>query len=503
MKKIFLAVSVALFFNHYHLAGQSFLLNDQPGKTAERLNAQTPAPSSFVAAGSLPELLDHVFDSLTSISSIKGFNAAMLLPDSTLWKRASGLAEQIPTQIDLTTDHLMGMGSISKSFVSATLLLMSEDGLLSLDDSIGQYLEPYVNVPGHTTIRQLLSHRSGINDYLNENPAMSEAWLTHLDSIWVADTILHHYVLAPNFPVGTNWSYSNTNYLLAGRIIEQITGQPWYEVVRARILDPFQLTHTFAHPWESYGAQPFSHAWADFDGNGTVEDLQGLGLPDEGLFSMAGSAGNLLSTPEDLVQFSRLVYGGHLLRDSTLDEMLTDYVQDGSGFEYGLGTAMYPLGGSLENHGHDGSLIYKSFALHFPSEDMSLAVQQNDDRLAEPGTTGAPFDIFYLSLALLDTYLNYTIPSATDDPTYAFENLAIAPNPADKGTRIVFGLTTTNNIHVTISGIDGGVVQSTDFGLLEAGQHELELSLGDIPAGIYLLSLENSDHRIQRALVIL
>jgi len=502
MKKLSLIVSALMLLAHVQLAGQSLLLNDQPGKTAERLSAQTPAPSAFIAAGSLPELLDHVFDSLTSISSIKGMNAAMLLPDGSLWKRASGLAEQIPTQIDLTTDHLMGMGSISKSFVSATLLLMSEDGLLSLDDSIGVYLDPYPNVPGYTTIRQLLSHRSGINDFLNENPAMSEAWLTHLDSIWEADTILHHYVLAPNFPVGTNWSYSNTNYLLAGRIIENITGQPWYEVVRARILEPYQLTHTTAYPWESHGTQPFAHAYADFDGNGTVEDLQGLGLPDEGLFSMAGSAGNLLSTPEDLVRFSRLVYGGYLLQDSTLDEMLTDHIHDGSGFEYGLGTAMYPLGGSLENHGHDGSLIYKSFALYFPSEDLSIAAQQNDDRLDLPGTTGAPFDIFYLSLALLDTYLNYTIPSATDDPTRTLENLTVVPNPADESTQIVFELTTTSHCRVSINHIDGGVVQSTDVGLLEAGHHELELSLRDIPAGVYLLSLQNNDQRIQKILLV-
>ena len=165
MKKLFLIISAVMLLAHPQLAGQSLLLNDQPGNTAAKLNVQTPASSLFVAGSSLPEVLDHVFDSLTSISVIKGFNAAMLLPDGTLWKRASGLAEQIPAQIDLTTDHLMGMGSISKSFVSATMLLLLEDGLLSLDDSIGQYLEPYTNVPGHTTIRQLLSHRSGINDY--------------------------------------------------------------------------------------------------------------------------------------------------------------------------------------------------------------------------------------------------------------------------------------------------------------------------------------------------
>mgnify|MGYP001178351489 CR=1 FL=1 len=502
MKKLFLIVSTAVLLADTQLAGQSLLLNDQPGNTAAKLNVQTPASSLFVAGSSLPEVLDHVFDSLTAISVIKGFNASVLLPDGTLWKRASGLAEQIPAQIDLTTDHLMGMGSISKSFVSATLLLLHEDGLLSLDDSIGQYLEPYENVPGHTTIRQLLSHRSGINDYLNENPAMSEAWLTNLDSIWVADTILHNYVLAPNFPVGTNWSYSNTNYLLAGRIIEHITGQPWYEVVRSRILNPYNLSHTLAYPWESYGTQPFSHAWADFDGNGTVEDLQGLGLPDQGLFSLAGSAGCLLSTPEDLVQFSRLIYGGHLLQDSTLDEMLTDYIQDGSGFEYGLGVISYPLGVSIENHGHDGSLIYKSIALHFPSEDLSIAAQQNDDRLDVPGSTGDPFDIFYLTLALLDTYLNYTAPSATADLTRSFENLKITPHPADDVTRIDFKLNTSSHIRVTIGRMDGGALQSTDFGWMDAGQHQLELNLGDIPSGIYLLSMNTSDQRIQKMLVI-
>lgn len=502
MKNLLLIVSSTIILAQSPVAAQTSLRTEHPAITAEKLNAPTPMPSSMAAGNSLPELLDHVFDSLTSISVIKGFNAAMLLPDNTLWKRASGLAAQLPAQIQLTTEHLMGMGSISKSFVSATLLLLHEDGLLALDDSIGQYLEPYPNVPGHTTIRQLLSHRSGINDYLNENPAMSEAWVSHLDSIWVADTILHNYVLDPNFPVGTNWSYSNTNYLLAGRIIEHITGQPWYEAVRSRILNPYNLSHTYAYPWESYGAQQFSHVWADFDGNGTVEDLQGLGLPDEGLFSLAGSAGCLLSTPEDLVQFSRLVYGGHLLQDSTLDEMLKDYVQDGSGFEYGLGVASYPLDGSHENHGHDGSLIYKSFALHFPVEDLSLAVQQNDDRLGVPLPTDAPFDLFFLSLALLDTYFNYTTPSSTNDIIRTFENLMVTPNPADDVTRIDFKLSTSSHMRVTVERIDGGAMQSTDFGFMEAGQHKLELNVGDIPSGMYLLSLENRDQRIQKILVI-
>jgi D-alanyl-D-alanine carboxypeptidase len=110
----------------------------------------------------------------------------------------------------LETEDLMGMGSISKSFVSTTILVLFEEGLLSLDDSIGMYLDDYPNVPGEATIKQLLGHRTGISDYLNENPAMIDLWANHPDTLLPADTILYHYVLEPNFPVGNDWSYSNT-----------------------------------------------------------------------------------------------------------------------------------------------------------------------------------------------------------------------------------------------------------------------------------------------------
>lgn len=496
------ALLIMALFRPQDLHGQNALLNESSTRFLFKDADRSINVPLSISGSTLPEVLDHVFDSLTSQSTIKGMSAAMLLPDGTLWKRARGLARGLPTQQTLTTDHLLGMGSITKSFVATTLLLMIEDSLLSLDDSIGSYLAPYDHIPGHVTIRQLLSHRSGINDYLNENAAMVDAWLTYPDSIWVADTILHLYVLAPNFPVGSDWSYSNTNYLLAGRIIEEITGHPWYVEVRERILNPYNFSHTFAYPYESYGAQPFAHVWIDADGDGLVDDLQGIGFPDVGLFSIAGSAGSLLSTPEDLVQFHRLVYGGYLLQDTTLEEMLTDYIQDGSGFEYGLGTLMYPLGSNLENHGHDGSILFYAIASFFPGEDLAIAVMQNDNRLEVPGPTDAPFDLNYLFLALLDTYLNYSIPSATHDQLLFVENLSVSPNPADDFTKVEFTLTTNSHVLSTLHRMDGGIVQSNDFGWLEAGHHTLELGLKDISQGSYLLSLQDEGQRYYRIIVV-
>ncbi len=389
--------------------------------------------------GTLPETLDFVFDSITALTPIKGFNAALLLPDGSVWKRAKGLSKEIPAPAPLTTEHLMGMGSISKSFVATTLLLLFEDGLLDLGDSIGKFVGPYPNVPGSATIRQLLSHRTGINDYLNQNPAMGDAWVANLDSVWVADTILNNYVLVPNFSLDSTFSYSNTNFLLAGRIIESVTGQPWHQVVRQKLLDPLGLSHTFSYPWETSGNQPFSHVWADLDDNGTVDDVQGFGIPDEGLFSIANSAGCLISTPEDLVKFSEKVYGGQVLKPTTLAEMQTDYVQDGSGVLYGLGAASFPLPQNLENWGHDGDLIYKSVALYFPSEKISLAVQQNDDRSFDPTQPAPVLDASFVFLNLLDAYLNWSPPSATHEFEGNEADFSVFPNPASDKLSIETG----------------------------------------------------------------
>jgi len=493
MKQVF---SFVLFLAHAVFAfSQTNLLHETPRSFETRIENQGQALKQPVFSGTLAETLDKAFDSITALTPITGFNAAMLLPDGSVWKRARGLAEAVPNQVALTTNHLMGMGSISKSFVATTILRMVEDSLLSLDDSIGQYVGPYPNVPGNVTIRQLLSHRSGIGDYLNENPAMGQAWLNNLDSIWVADTILNNYVPAPNFPVGTDWSYSNTNFMLAGRIIEVITGQPWYVVLRQRVLEPLGLTHTFIYPWETPDNQPFAHVWADLDDNGSVEDLQGLGVPDAGLFSVANSAGCLISTPEDLARFSERVYGGHFLQAATLAEMETDYIQNPAAGKYGLGTTSFLFPQQLENWGHDGDLIYKSVALYFPTENLAFALQQNDDRSNAPTSPDPVLDVYDVYLYLLDTYLNYATPSSAHEITDAKQALSVFPNPVGTSFQLKF----IENAHpvyplpLMLSDLTGRVVLSQ---IVENGG--TVISIAQLPAGVYSLRAGSFSGKIVR-----
>lgn len=475
------------------LAAQQAFTSDQTLWTraadvsAKMEQYRTNGPTVVTRSGLL-DALNNAFDATCASSPIKGINAAIWLPDSTVWKRAHGFATELPFTTNLSTEHLMGMGSITKTFVSATLLTLVDEGLLSLQDTIGKFLPTYPNISGKVTIRQMLSHRSGISDYLNENPAMVTAWIMNPDSIWSTETVLQNYVLAPNFAPGAAWSYSNTNYLLAERIIEELTGKTWYQVLRERILDPMGLTHTFAYPWETPVGQPFSHVWADFDGNGIVDDLQGNGLNMQGLFSLAAGAGGLISTPEDIAKFNQILFSGQLLQASTMSAMMTDYLQTPStGIRYGLGTMSMTGFQPYANWGHNGNLIYKSFALYFPSLGISIAVQQNDDRLDSPQTPMTDFvDVF---VALLFAYLDYQPMTAVNEPS-ARPELFLSPNPTEGILNVVWQDAPPSEVtYVLVNGL-GQVMKTGQFD----GQ-TLQINLSDLPKGVYYLSAQHGSTR--------
>lgn len=443
--------------------------------------------------GSLAETLDRTFDSIAQRTTIRGFNAALRLPDGSYWKRAKGRAAILPGVTPLTPQHLMGMGSITKSFVSVALLRMQEAGLLDLDDSIGQYLPVYPNISGKATVRQLLSHRTGFNDYINENPATSQVLLQHLDSIWVTDTVLNHFVLAPNFALDAKWSYSNTNFLLAGRVIEVVSGKPWYQVVRELVLNPLGLTHTFAYPWETPGNQPFAHMFVEIDPFPGTDDWQGLGLSDAGLFSMAGSAGCLISNPEDLVHFSEQVYGGHFLQAGSLAEMQTDYIRDGSGVRYGLGAISFP---TINNWGHDGDLIYKSLALYFPDLNAALAVQQNDERNHDPADAASPkYDVYGMFEALLYAFITYSPMSAAPDLHQPALRLVAAPNPMQDAFRLQFSgeVPAVFPLPIALMDINGRQVHSQIL-----SEPTTEIYIGTLPAGVYILKAGGQTIRVTK-----
>lgn len=474
-----------LLLNFCHLSAQIQILNEDERSSLKNIST-SDFPYSVKSLTDIPEALNLVFDEITSASTATGFNAAVLLPDGTLWERASGIAEALPDTVAMETKSHMGIGSISKTFVSATLLRMMEDGLLTLDDSIGQYIDEYPNIDGSATIRQLLSHRTGFNDYINENPAMIEALNNNLDSIWNLDTLLHNYVLEPNFEVDAGWSYSNTNYLLAGKIIEKVSGRKWYEEVRSRIIEPLKLNNTFAYPWESWSSFTQANAFDDIDGDGMVDDVQGLGITLDGFFSLASSAGCLVSLPKDLVYFMNALFGTNFLLESTLDEMKQDYAMDSQlGFEYGLG--QFTFAWNLQNNGHNGSLLYQSTAIYYEDYDLTIAVQQNQNLRDLDEIT-----INDVRRALLIQYIECQTVSATNDLS-SLNTFQVFPNP----TKDLITISIQNEseierpIQMCLINSNGETVQRNRI-----YSNNTQVDMAGNPQGLYYLNLGNSFRKI-------
>lgn len=203
----------------------------------------------------------------------------------------------------------------------------------------------------------------------------------------------------------------------------------------------------------------------------------------------------LISTPEDLISFCDQLFRNGFLQESSLAEMLTDYLQTPAlGFKYGLGAMSFNNAPEFENWGHGGSLIYQSTALHFPQKDVSIAVQQNDPRLNQ---TDAPvIDINVVIDGLLNACDNYSISVATSEPSTNKLQLSpnlvrLSPNPASNFISIELSEQNSYPIQGFLTNVNGQVVKL--FNLAEA---KSTLSVDDIPSGIYILRVDQQYEKL-------
>ncbi|MBQ1047673.1 beta-lactamase family protein [Micromonospora sp. C51] len=276
------------------------------------------------------------------------------------WRDAAGqafLTRPRPMQPQLR--HRIG--SVTKTFVATTVLQLVDEDRLSLDDPIGQWLPDVV--PGElgdqVTVRMLLNHTSGIGNYTNalldSYAAINQMQVT---TYAPADLVAIGLAMPPTNAPGARFSYSNTNYVLAGLLIEKITGKDAAAEVQRRILRPLKLTGT-SFP----GADPRirgPHSGAYFAPFG-VRDLSEFNM------SWAWTAGEMIATTADLNTFFRALLSGDLLSPTTLDEMLTGVPmlpeQPDAG-SYGLGIYSLPTPCG-EFWGHDGAVIgHLTYSMH-------------------------------------------------------------------------------------------------------------------------------------------
>jgi D-alanyl-D-alanine carboxypeptidase len=311
------------------------------------------------------------------------------------WSGAAGVAD-LSTARPARPDMRHRVGSITKSFVATTVLQLVAEGKVGLDDPIGRWLPDLV--PGElgqrVTVRMLLNHTSGIGNYTDALlDTLAKVISTGQTHFTPAELVQIGLSLPRTGAPGDHYSYSNTGYILAGRLIEKVTGHDAAAEVTRRIIRPLRLGDTYFPGDDPAIRGP--HAGAHF---------AVLGVRDFARYEMswAGTAGELISTPSDLDTFYRALLGGRLLPPAVLAQMRTTVPMvpgqpDAGGYGLGIYWTPTPCGPAW---GHDGGVIGQiTLSLHTPDggRQMSLATNLSHYQLGFPELH--PIDAAWLDFA--------------------------------------------------------------------------------------------------------
>ena len=182
--------------------------------------------------------LQNAIDSQRVAWKVPGVSAAVILGDGSRWAGVSGRSSVVPDQSVAPATSFV-VGSITKTFVASLILELRDDGLLALDDPLSLWLPDYPNSAG-ITLRQLLSHTSGVFDYF-AHPDYPEAVFSDPSRSWAPEEILATFPHAPYFAPGTGYRYSNTNFVLLGLVAEAAGGAPIGQQLRTRFWQPLGL----------------------------------------------------------------------------------------------------------------------------------------------------------------------------------------------------------------------------------------------------------------------
>ena len=352
------------------------------GGSASGTQSQTGTSRGHGVDSRLASKLQEILDKNRELFAAGGASAAVVIPGEGLWAGASGIADP-STGDPVTRRTLFAIGSLTKTFIAALVLKLSEDGLVRLDDRLARWLPQFPDA-NRITVRELLNHTSGVFD-VSEDPAFLEAQFAHPRQLWKPQRILS-YAGRSMFRPGADWSYSNTNYILLGLIVEKTTGSTVAEELRDRVLTPAHAEAVFVQGEESVPT-PVMRSQFDVDSDGEADDLSDgtTTIPNTALATAAWTAGGLAATPEAVARFGDALFNKRLLAPASLREMV-DFRAElgkgrGGGLGYGLGISRFEIPGH-DVLGHGGSIPgFRSALWYVADERITIGFSWNDAEL--------------------------------------------------------------------------------------------------------------------------
>jgi len=427
-----------------------------------------------INAQTLQEKLQGKLESLQKEKSLFGVSAAVLKGDELIWKGTAGYSNP-HTQDTVTIDMNGSIGSNTKMMTSAIILQLAEEGKLSLDDKIDNWLTPSSKIDGEITVRQLLNHTSGTSDYTTD--AWVDSFKTNPSRAWTMDDLIDAFVGEPDFPPGTSWQYSNTGYLMLGSIIEQVEDKSYREVLYERILTPLELS-TMYTPIEDESTGPVMTPWFDIDDDGEQDNLEDYSLL--AMHTSGGAAGYIYSTPVDLAVFLKKLFSEEVINRSSLEQMTTT-VQGNSTYDYGLGIIKYKIF-DKPFFGHTGQYMgYLSFSAYEPESQLTVAIILN--------LTFA--DIYGVGQELTELAYSEIITSVEESIiTNEFSLSQNYPNPFNPSTTISFSIPQQTHVSLKVYDILGREVAELVNKEMSSGFYKVDFDASKFSSGIYFYTLQ-------------
>src|SRR5215212_3694278 len=322
--------------------------------------------------------LDAALEKSFQESGAPGVVAAVQTPEDT-WVGTRGVAD-LTTEEPMTPEVHHRIGSLTKTFTISLLLQADAEGFLSLEDTIDQYVDSIPN-GDLITLRQMANMTSGIASY-TENEQWADEVFSDPEQVLTPEELAQVGIKdSPQFDPGTEWHYSNTNTVLLGLVLEQVTGETISELYRQRIIEPLGLQGTSFPDADPSIPEPHAQGYT-LQGQSSGEPIEATNWNP----SWAWTAGAMISTVEDLLAYGRVLgsTGEGLLPPKQQAERLDSFVSDlpplnqpplNGDLAYGLG---------LENDhgwiGHNGEIPgYNTNLFYHPELDAVVAVEVNSD----------------------------------------------------------------------------------------------------------------------------
>lgn len=334
-----------------------------PQETSAPAEPAAPAAPAAAPASPLAADLDAYLDSIYGADE-PGAAVLVARGGETVLREGYGMAD-LELGVELRPDHVFRIGSITKQFTAVGILMLAQEGELSLDDEITEYLPDYPTRGHRITVEHLLHHTSGIRSYTG----MPEYRAMMREDVEL-DSLIAGFRDEPlDFAPGEDWSYSNSGYVLLGKILEVASGEDYADFVRERIFEPAGMTDSY-YGDASRIIPGRAEGYARTDDGWRNAEYLSMTLPH--------AAGALLSTVDDLARWYGALESGDLVEPALLERAYTPAVlEDGRSTGYGYGWQIgRAFGRRTIEHG-GGINGFLTYALRIPEEDLLVVVLTN------------------------------------------------------------------------------------------------------------------------------